>query len=119
MLSCLGLRSRLILLVLAALAPVFVLFSCSAAKNQQTVLALAKSSLQSEVLLAAAHQQRLIDRVAQLLADIASGPSIKDTRNRLCVEYLKNLRAQDSIYSNLGIIGLDGKLSCHAMDEGS
>lgn len=118
MLSCLGLRSRLILLVLAALAPVFVLFSCSAAKNQQTVLALAKSSLQSEVLLAAAHQQRLIDRVAQLLADIASGPSIKDTRNRLCVEYLKNLQTRDSIYSNLGVIGLDGKLSCHALASG-
>ena len=55
MLSWLGLRSRLMLLVLAALAPVFVLFSCSAAKNQQTVLALAQSSLQSEALLAAAH----------------------------------------------------------------
>lgn len=118
MLSCLGLRSRLMLLVLAALAPVFVLFSCSAAKNQQTVLALAQSSLQSEVLLAAAHQQRLIDRVAQLLVDIASGPSIKDTRNRLCVEYLKNLQTRDSIYSNLGVIGLDGKLSCHALASG-
>ena len=119
MLSWLGLRSRLMLLVLAALVPVFVLFSCSAAKNQQTVLALAQSSLQSEALLAAAHQQRLIDRVAQLLGDIASGPSIKDTRNRLCVQYLKNLQAQDSIYANLGIIGLDGKLSCHAMDSGA
>ena len=119
MLNSLGLRSRLMLLVLAALAPVFVLFSCSAAKNQQTVLALAQTSLQSEVLLAAAHQQRLIDRVAQLLADMASGPSIKDTRNRMCVQYLKNLQAHDSIYSNLGVVGLDGKLSCHAMATGT
>ena len=119
MLRSLGLRSRLMLLVLAALVPVFVLFSCSAAKNQQTVLALAQSSLQSEVLLAAAHQQRLMDRVAQLLEDIASGPSIKGTRNRLCVEYLKNLQAQNSMYSNLGVVGLDGKLSCHAMAAGA
>ena len=121
MLSCLGLRSRLMLLVLAALAPVSVLFAYSAAKNQQAVLALAlaQSSLQSEVLLAAAHQQRLIDRVAQLLTDIASGPSIKDTRNRLCMQYLKNLQTHDSIYSNLGVIGLDGKLSCHAMATGA
>lgn len=119
MLSCLGLRSRLMLLVLAALVPVFVLFSCSAAKNQQTVLALAQSSLQSEVLLAAAHQQRLVDRVAQLLGDMASGPSIKDTRNPLCMQYLKNLQTDASIYSHLGIIGLDGKLSCHAIDAGA
>ena len=119
MLSCLSLRSRLILLVLAALAPVFVLFSCSAAKNQQTVLALAQSSLQSEVLLAAAHQQRLIDRVAQLLGDMASAPSIKDTRIRLCMQYLKSLQTYDSIYSNLGVVGLDGKLSCHAMATGA
>ena len=118
MLSCLGLRSRLMLLVLAALVPVFVLFAYSAAKNQQAVLALAQSSLQSEVRLVAAHQQRLIDRVAQLLVDIASGPSIKDTRNRLCVEYLKNLQTRDSIYSDLGVIGLDGKLSCHALASG-
>ena len=47
MLRSLGLRSRLMLLVLAALLPVFVLFSCSAAQNQQTLLTLAKSSLQS------------------------------------------------------------------------
>ena len=66
MLSWLGLRSRLVLLVLAALAPVFGLFTCSAAKNQQTVLALAEASLQSDVQLAAAHQQRLVERVIQI-----------------------------------------------------
>ena len=117
MLSWLGLRSRLVLLVLVALAPVFGLFTCSAAKNQQTVLALAEASLQSDVQLAAAHQQRLVERVIQLLGDLSNGPSIKDTRNRLCVQYFKNLQSQDSIYANLGIIGLDGKLSCHALDS--
>ncbi|MEO8012876.1 MAG: GAF domain-containing protein [Polaromonas sp.] len=109
-----GLRSSLVLLMLAALLPVFGLFAWSAAKNQQNVLALAQAGLQSEALLAAAHQQRLVERAAQLLGDIASGPSIKDTRNRLCVQYLKNLQAQDTAYSNLGVVDLNGKLSCHA-----
>ncbi len=118
MLSWGGLRFRLVWLALIALVPVFGLFACSAAKNQQTTLELARSRLQSDVLLAAAHQQRLVDRVAQLLGDIASGPSIKDTRIRLCVQYLKNLQSQDAAYANLGVVGLDGKVSCHAMDSG-
>ncbi len=118
MLSWLGLRSRLVVLVLAALLPVFGLFAWSAAKNQQNVLALAQAGLQSEALLAAAHQQRLVERAAQLLGDIASGPSIKDTRNRLCVQYLKNLQMQDMAYANLGVVDLNGSLSCHAASRG-
>ena len=117
MLSRLGLRSRLVLLVLAGLVPVFGLFAWSAAKNQQTVLALAQAGLQSDALLAAAHQQRLVERAAQLLGDIASGPSIKDTRNRLCVQYLKNLQTQDMVYSNLGVVDLNGNLTCHAASQ--
>ena len=52
--SWLGLRSRLVLLVLLALFPVFGLFAYSAAKNQQIVLAQAQANLQSEAQLAAA-----------------------------------------------------------------
>ena len=118
MLSRLGLRSRLVLLVLAGLIPVFGVFAWSVAKNQQAVLALGKAGLQSQALLAAAHQQRLVERAAQLLGDIASGPSIQDTRNRLCVQYLKNLQAQDAAYSNLGVVDLSGRLTCHAANSG-
>ena len=114
-----GLRSRLVLLMLIAWLPVFGLFAYLAAKNQQVALTLAQASLQSEALLAAAHQQRLIDRVAQLLANMASAPSIKDTRTRLCVQYLRDLQAQDKNYTNLGVVGLDGKISCHARDTGA
>ena len=114
MLGQLDLRSRLLLLILAALLPVFGLFTYSAAKNQQTLLALAQTGLQSEALLAAAHQQRLVERAAQLLGDMASGPSIKNPQNPLCAQYLKNLQMQDAAYSNLGVIDLNGRLSCHA-----
>ena len=114
-----GLRSRLVLLMLIALLPVLGLFAYLVTKNQQAALAQAQASLQSEALLAAAHQQRLIDRVAQLLGDVASAPSIKDTSTRHCVQYLKDLQTQDSHYANLGVVGLDGKISCHARDTGA
>lgn len=114
MLSRLGLRARLVLLVMAAVLPVAGLFAWSAAKDQQAVLALAQAGLQSDALLAAAHQQRLVERAAQLLGDMASGPSIQDTRNRLCTQFLKNLHLQNSIYSSLGVVDLSGRLSCNA-----
>jgi PAS domain S-box-containing protein len=109
-----GLRFRLVVLVFLAPLPVFGLFAYTAAKNQQAAMKQAKANLQSQVLLAAVHQQRLVDQVRQLLGDIASGPSIKDTRSRRCEKYLKNLHSQNPEYSNLGVVGLDGRVSCRA-----
>ena len=113
----LGLRARLVLLALLALLPIFGLFAYSAAKSQQSLVVLAQSGLRSQALLAAAQQQRRIERVAQLLGDMAGGPSIQDPRNRLCVQYLKNLKTQNPEYANLGVIGLDGRLACDAVDS--
>ena len=111
-----GLRFRLVLTVLMALLPVFALFAYFTAKNQQTAVELAQARVQSEALLAAAGQQRIIERGSQLLGAMTSGPSIKDTRIRLCVPYLKNLKSQNTIFANLGVIGLDGNITCHALD---
>lgn len=111
-----GLRSRLVLLVLAALLPVFGLLAYSTAKNRQAALELARSNLQAEVRLAAAYEQRLVNKVAQLLRDMASGPSIRNTAIRLCVPYLQNLKAQDPAYANLGVVGLNGRVTCQAVD---
>ena len=113
-----GLRSRLVLLVLIALLPVFGLFVYSAAQGQQADVALAQADLQSTALLAAAHQQRVVDRVAQLLGDVASAPSVKDTSTRRCVQYLEDLQSQAPGYSNLGVASLDGKIACSARDPG-
>ena len=113
-----GLRSRLVLLVLIALLPVFGLFVYSAAQGQQADVALAQADLQSTALLAAAHQQRVVDRVAQLLGDVASAPSVKDTSTRRCVQYLEDLQSQAPGYSNLGVASLDGKIACSARDSG-
>ncbi len=111
-----GLRSRLVLLVVAALLPVFGLLTYSTAKSRQAALELAQNNLQSDTRLAAAYQQRLIDKVAQLLRDMASGPSIRNTQIRLCVPYLQNLQAQDRSYANLGVVGLNGRVTCQARD---
>ena len=69
-----GLRFRLVLMMLMALLPVFALFAYFAAKNQETIVSLAHASLQSQALLAATGQQRIIEQAHHLLAAMASGP---------------------------------------------
>ena len=118
MLSRLSLSCRLMLLVLAALVPVFGVFAWSTAKSQQAAMLQVHANLQTQVLLAAVHQQRQADRTAQLLDDIASGPSIKDRRHPMCERYLANLMAQNADYVNLGAVNLDGKIFCRAVDSG-
>ena len=114
MLSWFGLRSRLVLVVLLALLPIFGLFAYSVAQNQQAAVSQAQVHLQTQALLAAVHQQRLVERVAQLLGDMASNPPSKERRHPLCSQYLKNLLSQDADYINLGVVGLDGKIACLA-----
>ena len=111
-----GLRFRLVLLLLIAIAPVFGLFTYSAAKSQQAALDLARANLQSEALLAALSQQRQVERTWQLLNDIAGGPSIKNPRLNLCGSYLRNLQSQNPGYTNLGVLSLDGRVVCQSLE---
>ena len=114
MLSWVGLRSRLTLLVLAALVPVFALFVWLATEHQQAYVLQAQTSLRTQALLVAAHQQRQIDRTAQLLFDIASAPAVKEMQPLACAQYVANLKSQSDDYFNLGAAGLDGRVLCHA-----
>jgi PAS domain S-box-containing protein len=114
MLGWLGLRTRLVLLVLLALLPVFGLLVYSAEQSHRAALQLAQSGLQSQVLMLSARQQRTVDMVQELLYGIASSPYIKNPVPELCGQHLKNLYAEHSEFNNLGVAALDGKLLCSA-----
>ncbi|NMM11287.1 MAG: PAS domain S-box protein [Polaromonas sp.] len=115
--SWLGLRSRLVLLVLLALLPVFGLFAYSAAQSRKAALQLVESNLQSQVLLVAAHQQRLVEIVDELLDGIVSGPYITNPAPGECALLLKKLLAGHPEIISLGVAGLDGKLICNAPES--
>ncbi|MCZ8257210.1 MAG: PAS domain S-box protein, partial [Polaromonas sp.] len=114
MLGWLGLRTRLVLLVLLALLPVFGLLVYSAEQSHRAALQLAQSSLQSHVLMLSARQQRTVDMVQELLSGIASSPYIKNPVPELCGQHLKNLYAEHPEFNNLGVAAPDGKLLCSA-----
>ncbi len=114
MLGWLGLRTRLVLLVLLALLPVFGLLAYSAEQSRQAALRLAQADLQSQALLLSNRQQRTVDMVHELLNGIASGPHIKKLSPQLCEEHLKNLYEEHSEFINLGVVAPDGTLICNA-----
>ena len=95
MLGWLGLRTRLVLLVLLALLPVFGLLVYSAEQSYKAALRLAQSDLQSDVLMLSAREQRTVDMVRDLLTGIASSPHIKNPAPGLCDQHLKNLHGGD------------------------
>src|SRR5689334_2631212 len=107
MLGWLGLRTRLVLLVLLALLPVFGLLVYSAEQNHRAALRLAQSDLQSGVLVLSAREQRTVDTVRDLLTGIASGPHIKNPVRGLCDQHLKNLHAEHPEFNNLGLAATD------------
>jgi PAS domain S-box-containing protein len=118
MLGWLGLRTRLVLLVLLALLPVFGLLVYSAEQSYKAALRLAQSDLQSDVLMLSAREQRTVDMVRDLLTGIASSPHIKNPAPGLCDQHLKNLHAEHPEFANLGLAALDGSLRCDAMGLG-
>jgi PAS domain S-box-containing protein len=116
MLGWLGLRTRLVLLVLLALLPVFGLLVYSAEQSHRAALRLAQSDLLSEVLMLSARQQRSVDMVHELLNGIASGPHIKKPVPGLCGQHLKNLHEEHPEFTNLGLAAPDGTMLCDALD---
>jgi len=115
MLGWLGLRTRLVLLVLLALLPVFGLLVYFAEQNHRAALRLAQSDLLSDVLVLSAREQRTVDTVRDLLTGIASGPHIKNPLPGLCDQHLKNLHAEHPEFTNLGLAATDGRLVCDAL----
>ncbi|MEO7160828.1 MAG: PAS domain S-box protein [Polaromonas sp.] len=109
------LRTRLVLLVLAAIVPLFGLSLVGAALTADKAVSLAKQNLEFSASLVAANQERVADSARQVLTAIANTPMVQEGSDADCRRYLKILNHQALGYANLGIIGLDGYLRCHAM----
>ena len=118
MLKRFGLRARLVLLVLLAVAPVFALFAYSAAEHRRAIVERAQVNLQFQALLAALNQQRLVEGVAEVLSGVANAPSVKDPHNPQCASYLESLQLHERDDILLGVLDLDGQLACHVPGSG-
>ncbi|UUZ62341.1 hypothetical protein LP417_19555 [Polaromonas sp. P1-6] len=111
------LRTRLVMLVMAAIVPLFGLSIFKAWHNADAAVERALTDLQFAASLAASGQQRVAETAQQVLTAIANVSDIRDGKVARCDRYLAELRRLFPVYANLGILGADGYARCHGLDS--
>ncbi len=111
-----SLRARIVMLVIAAIIPLFGMSFFKALHNADEAVERAKGNLQFAASLAAAGQERVADSARQVLTLIASLPGVQEGKDANCARYLSSLPQRLPQYANLGILDLDGNTRCHALD---
>lgn len=111
-----SLRTRIALLVVVAIVPLFGMSIFKALHNADAAVEQAEDDLRFAASLAAANQQRIADSARQVLSVIASLPGMQDGgANFDCDRYFSGLTRQLPEYANLGAVNLDGQTRCHAL----
>lgn len=106
------LRHRLVMLMAAAMVPLFGLSLINAWLNQKAAVNRATNELNFAASLVAANQSRVADSAHQLLLAIANTKGLLNGDAADCPRYLRTLTRQFPVYANLGFVGLDGYASC-------
>lgn len=118
------LRTRLVILVLAAIVPLFGLSIFKAVYNADIAVERAMTDLQFAASLAASNQQQLAETARQVLTAVVHAPellsdeagkTVKGGRGGRCDAYLVELNRQFPLYANLGIVGMDGRALCNGI----
>ena len=113
------LRSRLVLLLLAALLPLFAWSMVKAVLSTDDAVRRATLDLQADVALLASAQQQVAETAKQVLIAVANAPDVREGKLARCSAYLAELNRLYTVYANLGIIGSDGYARCHGIDHTS
>ena len=112
----LSLRARLLLLLFLALLPAygFILYSTLEARQQAAEEARENARWLTRLL--AVEQKNLIEIIRQQLQNLAQLPIVRRPEwTTLCSRTFADLRAQNAIYANIGVINPDGTLRCSAL----
>jgi signal transduction histidine kinase/ActR/RegA family two-component response regulator len=109
-----SLRSRLILLVALAIAPIAVMTVIGGVREREHAIEVAQENLQRLTNLAAANEAQSIEGARQILRDVASIPDLTGDQQH-CSRLLANLQQQNPDYANFGLIQLNGDVTCSAV----
>jgi signal transduction histidine kinase len=110
-----SLRARLILLVLLALIPAFVLILYTALEQRRLATAQVQETALRLARLASSDQGRLITGSRQLLVGLAQLTEVRRRDSQRCSRLLAEVLQKYPVYANLGAIAPDGKLFCSAL----
>ncbi|MES2149967.1 MAG: ATP-binding protein [Pseudomonadota bacterium] len=111
-----SLRSRLILLVVLAIAPTALMTVVNGLREREHAIEVAEENLQRLTNLAAANEAQSIERARQILRDVASVPDLLAGQSR-CNALLGAILKQNPDYANFGLIQMNGDISCSAVQS--
>ncbi len=109
-----SLRSRLILLVLLAIAPIAAMTVINGMRERAHAVQVAEENLQRLTNLAATNEAQSLAGARQILRDLASIPDLMGDQDH-CSRLLANIQRQNPDYANLGLIQLNGDVTCTAV----
>ncbi len=114
-LASVGLRTRLLLLVLLATLPALGLILFGAAEQRR----LAEDTARHDAALltdsTAADQERLIESTRQLLVTLAQLPEVRGGDQTRCSALLADLLQRFPTYTSIAVIEPDGRVGCSAL----
>jgi PAS domain S-box-containing protein len=114
----LSLRERLLVVLAAALLPLFAAAIWIAVRQSQDATALAQSQLKFAASLLAANQDRTVEATEQMLGAVAAVPDLRLGGRARCDAYFEGLHRRFDRYANIGMIGPDGTVLCDALRGG-
>jgi PAS domain S-box-containing protein len=113
----LSLRERLVILMVAAILPLFALSFWLALRETQSASELVQSQLKFAASLVAANQDGNVEAAKQLLGAISVLPQLQDGGRGGCQPFFADLGNRFPEYSNMGLLGLDGRPVCQATTQ--
>jgi diguanylate cyclase (GGDEF)-like protein len=114
--SPVGLRARLLLLVLFAVIPAFGLIGYTAVSQRQHAALDAERDALNLVRLASREQSQLVAATRQLLLSLAQLPAVRQPgTDASCNRVLADLLKTHHYYTNFGVATLDGRIFCSAL----
>ena len=113
----LALRTRLIMLVVAAVLPLFGLALVGAVLTANETIRRTSKDLELSVALVSANQERVAESARQLLTAIANTPEVTQAGSGDCRRYFKVLTEKLPLYTNLGVVAADGYVRCDGRSD--
>lgn len=109
-----GLRARLFLLVVVALAPAIAILAYNVASLRKSREAEVHANALQISNLAALEMQRIMTGAERLMAAVARVPAVKNFSIPECVDYLRTLGADNPQFVAISVIDREGTLRCRS-----
>jgi diguanylate cyclase (GGDEF)-like protein/PAS domain S-box-containing protein len=116
--AALGMRQRLIILVLLTVAPLVLLLVWTLYNERQAALAGTSALLRQEARLAAEHQASTLNEAVAVLQDLRTIPAITVEGGDACREQVTRFHDQHPVFASIGVLRLDGVVVCHNLLQG-